>query len=637
MKQHLMVLMIMFTGLFAADAWSQAPAPVVIPDRPTVTTPAGTYQTAWMELEADGAKARVSVFLALREGRPVQFWSTSHALPGGPDPRGNPRLLTDALRGQTVDQRITAEIDLRLVSIWAPITRLGAMTLTLDLQRDGERLTGGFVLRSDGSETRGRVTGTIQSADAARQRHAIAPGQDWPSFYGVGAAGRGAAYDKPLIDDIALARPLWRSEMVCLSGWGTGVDSRYKQRAAFGTLNGGSSTPVAADGRIFLFHYRPSGDVEPAGADADLLAGFKDHPIEHDQMRRYFSARADVVVTALDATTGQTLWESVWPMKQGNVQTHKWRGNNPTPAVANGVVVVADYSWGLHALDAATGELKWTRGGGGTVPKDRGAVGPVISNDVVIWCEGSKTVGLDLQTGTERWTAAKAGSARAMKVDWRERVLLVGNPLILIDPADGRELSRIAYPGGFDNKGKLDIGRGAGANLVCDGAYIVSFATDRVDRKPVGTIFAMKVSEDDQIQPAWTHDLPGTMTDGHTALCIVNGQVITGFQDIGAISIELASGKTIAHHPSFIVQSNPTFIAFGDRVLWQPECQHGRQMIQLFDVSDGKFEPMGKNWRPPHNDTTAYGEMPTNNIVIDGRLIIRGMDGIYCYDLRPAE
>jgi hypothetical protein len=127
------------------------------------------------------------------------------------------------------------------------------------------------------------------------------------------------------------------------------------------------------------------------------------------------------------------------------------------------------------------------------------------------------------------------------------------------------------------------------------------------------------------------------MADGHTAFCIVNGQVITGFQDIGAISIELTTGRTITRHRSFIVQSNPTFIAFGDRVRWQSECQHGRQWIQFFDVAGGKFEPMGKNGRPPHNDTTAYGEMPTNNIVIDSRLIIRGLDGIYCYDLRSAE
>jgi len=26
--------------------------------------------------------------------------------------------------------------------------------------------------------------------------------------------------------------------------------------------------------------------------------------------------------------------------------------------------------------------------------------------------------------------------------------------------------------------------------------------------------------------------------------------------------------------------------------------------------------------------------MPIANVVVDGRLIIRGMDGIYCYDVR---
>lgn len=33
-------------------------------------------------------------------------------------------------------------------------------------------------------------------------------------------------------------------------------------------------------------------------------------------------------------------------------------------------------------------------------------------------------------------------------------------------------------------------------------------------------------------------------------------------------------------------------------------------------------------------DTTAYGRMAIANVVVDGRLFIRGMDGIYCYNLR---
>ncbi|HEX8914913.1 MAG TPA: PQQ-binding-like beta-propeller repeat protein, partial [Humisphaera sp.] len=467
--------------------------------------------------------------------------------------------------------------------------------------------------------------------------------QDWPSFYGTLSALRGPDYGKPIVDDLNKARPLWRSEANCLSGWGTGADSRYRTRAAYGTLCGGSSSPVVAGGLVYLYHYRPSGDVEPAGPDAEVLAKFKDNPHEFDAIRRWYSKRADVVVSCVDGATGRTVWESVWSAKQGNYQTHKWRGNNHTPTVAKGVLVVSDYSWGLHAHDAKTGQLKWTRGGGGDVPHDQGAVGPVVSGDVVVWATKAGTFGLDLATGKELWKAPAAGSARRMVIDGAERVLLVGEALVLIDPADGKEIARTPFPGGIENKGKRDIGRGAGSNLVCDGPYVVSFETvappagtkDKAGKpvKSVGTVFALKV-EGNAIRPAWRHEAAAAMEDGHIGLCIAKGHVYTAFQTDGAYCIDLATGRTAKHLPGANANSNPIFAAVDDRIFWQPECQHGKQHVTLFDANPAAFGPLGGEWTPPHNDTTAYGEMPTANVVVDGRLIIRGMDGLYCYDLR---
>jgi outer membrane protein assembly factor BamB len=102
-------------------------------------------------------------------------------------------------------------------------------------------------------------------------------------------------------------------------------------------------------------------------------------------MRRWFSKRADVVVTAIDGATGKTVWQSVWPRRQGNFQTHKWRGRNPTPAIGGGVLVVADYSYGLQAYHAKTGELKWSRGGGDTIAGNSAPLGPVITGKVVVY------------------------------------------------------------------------------------------------------------------------------------------------------------------------------------------------------------------------------------------------------------
>ena len=42
-------------------------------------------------------------------------------------------------------------------------------------------------------------------------------------------------------------------------------------------------------------------------------------------------------------------------------------------------------------------------------------------------------------------------------------------------------------------------------------------------------------------------------------------------------------------------------------------------------------------WRPPHTWTTAYANQPINYPVVDGRLFVRGLDAIYCYDLRARR
>lgn len=315
----------------------------------------------------------------------------------------------------------------------------------------------------------------------------IDAGQGWTSFHGAMSAARAPDFGKPLIDDLSKARPLWRSEAGALCCWGNGADARYRERAVVGTLCGGSSTPVVAGGRVYLYHYRPSGDGNPSDADAAVVEKYKGHPVEQDAMRRWYSKTADVVVTCLDGATGKTVWQTVCPRRQGNSQTHKWRGLNPTPAVAGGVIVAADYSWGLHAFDAKSGDLKWSRGGA-PVAGDRGPLGPVIAGGAVVFATEKETLGLDLATGKQLWKAPGGHSARRMVLGEKERVLLVGS-------------------------------------------------------------------------------------------------------------------KTSS----------------------------------LVDATPGRFTALGREFRPLHNDTTAYGVMALSNVVVDGRLIVRGMDGLYCYDLRRHE
>jgi len=66
---------------------------------------------------------------------------------------------------------------------------------------------------------------------------------------------------------------------------------------------------------------------------------------------------------AIDAASGKTVWKTAAARSLRHHQTHKWRGYNPTPCVAGGVVYVQGYGNRLYALDAVAGKLLWEYGG----------------------------------------------------------------------------------------------------------------------------------------------------------------------------------------------------------------------------------------------------------------------------------
>lgn len=617
-------LFVLFVPVLLAAAPPDGGQPPLAPEKPTLTQPTGDYHVAWLSLEGAGEPLRV--FVALRDRKPVQFWATRSMLPGIPKTPGTLKLLTDACRGTLANDKFTADFDLRLVSIWAPTKRLNLINLALDLSKKSGVLSGTWAIKIDGKEgPRGSANGAISSdAEAAKDRIL----QAWPHFYGQGTASRGPAFGKPMISDLSSARPMWRSETSVLSGWGTGADGRYKSRAIVGTLCGGTSSPVVADGLIFLYHYRPSGDVEPGGENAALVETYKDHPIEKDWMRRWFSRRADVVVSAIDSASGRTMWESVWPLKQGNFQTHKWRGLNFVPAVGNGTIIVLDYSFGVHAHDTRSGALKWSLAGLPAVAGDKGTVGPVICGNSVIVAGNGDTVGLDLSTGAERFKGPRANSARLININGKDRVLLVGTPLALLDPADGKVLwkSDVSVTDKLDTRSAMPI---------CDGDKAIFPRLFDDKKKQEGAIVAYHLT-DSGIEKAW-ETKPTITWDENLSMCAANGHVFAACKD-GLRVLELNTGNPVSFLEDLKCGSNATLAAVDARIFYQPEGQHGRQSIHLIDsAAPSALRILSRDWRPPHNDTTAYGVMPLANVILDGRLIIRGLDGIYCYDLRAAS
>lgn len=49
------------------------------------------------------------------------------------------------------------------------------------------------------------------------------------------------------------------------------------------------------------------------------------------------------------------------------------------------------------------------------------------------------------------------------------------------------------------------------------------------------------------------------------------------------------------------------------------------------------FKPIGAHYGFAHLQTCSCHNMPMTRAYVDGRLFIRGMEAIYCYDLRANE
>ncbi len=167
---------------------------------------------------------------------------------------------------------------------------------------------------------------------------------------------------------------------------------------------GGHSSPVIANGRIFLIAEVPVG--EPVAPVFDNAPGSHDN-VGVDHVHEFF-------VTALDLATGKTLWRTVvakaFPHEGGH-QTGSLASNSP---VTDGVHVWAFFgSRGLYCLSCQDGKIVWQKDLGKLTTHHAHGEGasPALYEDTLIvpWDQetGSRVFAMDALTGTVRWSAAR--------------------------------------------------------------------------------------------------------------------------------------------------------------------------------------------------------------------------------------
>jgi outer membrane protein assembly factor BamB len=167
---------------------------------------------------------------------------------------------------------------------------------------------------------------------------------------------------------------------------------------------GGHSSPIIADGKIFLCAEVPVGTA--------VAPVFDNAPGSHDNVG--VDRTHEFFVTALDLATGKTLWRTAvaktFPHEGGH-QTGSLASNSPT---TDGVHVWAFFgSRGLYCLSCKDGKIVWKKDLGVLTTHHAHGEGasPTLHEGTLIvpWDQetGSRVFALDALTGAERWSAAR--------------------------------------------------------------------------------------------------------------------------------------------------------------------------------------------------------------------------------------
>lgn len=242
---------------------------------------------------------------------------------------------------------------------------------------------------------------------------APAPRDEWPEFRGPTGQGHTTATGLP-IEWSAEKNVVWK-QPVPGTGW---------------------SSPVVGRGRIYLTTALPGPGSTPS-----------------------------LRTLCLDAGDGRVLWNTeVFTAAESREQTIHQKNSqaSPTPILADERLYVHFGHHGTACLDLA-GQILWRNPDLGYASVHGNGGSPVLVGDRLIFsADGSASpfvVALAARTGEVVWKVARTADAKQkfsfatpllITVDGRPQLIAPGSGAVsALDPADGRELWRVRYGGGY--------------------------------------------------------------------------------------------------------------------------------------------------------------------------------------------
>jgi RNA polymerase sigma factor (sigma-70 family) len=492
--------------------------------------------------------------------------------------------------------------------------------------------------------------------DLATREDPIRPTHGWPQIKGVDGRGCGVPIERPVVDDIGKVRFVWKSEDAVVLGAPRKAGGSHDGAPTF--TQGGAGSVVVSEGALVYSYYVPSprdGPVFGSGKRSFLqVPQFLDSEFGRVYMRR----DADDAIVCLDPLTGLTRWRTVVPSRALNIQGQRKGSPGTTPCIADGRVFAVGHGGYVYGLDLETGAVLWEQGtlrgsrkliaikdeilaakeislfGFGQNVGDTMLVsGPVAAGGAVaIDMRTDGVAALDPATGRILWEEP------AGRTGWRGFVRVASTPdgprfafpvsvnrqprLVFVEPRTGKRTFEAAIPGPGGQAWCLHGDVFMTGTPFCQGGHIAK-SKERVEVAG----YRVDLSRN-ALVPLWTHRLDRIDAVGCVPIFEGGKLLVGGHRDAAVARIDPASGA-FDYLPPIGGQGGFMQMVAGYGRLFRPSG--GTGMMRLDPADPGQvteFEQQAE---------LGYEDVMPDIALCDGRMFVRLVDGVACFDLRTPN
>ena len=417
--------------------------------------------------------------------------------------------------------------------------------------------------------------------------------------------------------------------------------------------NGGWSSPVVAEGRVFLFAHERVQLRELEKKKYPWLAPDKrvgmtpEEYVEYERLRRNEDEergkayRFRELVYCLDAKTGKTVWKN----EADSLYSRFPQSGSPT--VLDGRVYLLGAGRHARCLNAKTGDDIWRIRLEGDFRDEHWQSSFAIVDGVAVLLAGH-LFGLDIKTGSTLWqgdpktTRGTHASPVIWKTDGRELIIVnvAGSQTICVEPKTGRELWRITSEANLSTP-------------VVVGNRLVTYGNSR---KKGLRCFEVSTTE---ARHLWTYH--GVQDKGSSPV-VVNGHVfVQGERRLACVDLETGKADWMVtlnyrqpQYSSLVAADGRVFYALEGLLCFNATPEKFQPLIdakmdgsgllaaekfyrELLELDELEKQPGGleKSQKLLQKKIGQHGPLQcASPALADGKIFIRLKNGIACYDLR---